>query len=263
MEFDYENWLLNALYGCAGELGIECKIEISSERSFAMPEDKSTLLFIVKRLSGSVLFDSIKVQPVQIICYTEMATMDKGMQILDLFTKLYNNNQFTENDILIKQTYDTVVSLKPFVATENSFRASLYTYGTVTLMEGLADIEDFSWWNDELEADSNGEKWEKLKPVSIVLAYSCVPNIQKSTTSNLSTTEPQEASLSITLGILQRKTDFCKLVNMIGTGQLPQQKFKFKFKLQGYDIIHEAIMTTHGLNYSTTDAPALSLVFQV
>ncbi len=257
MEFNYENWLLNALYGCANELGLECKIEISSERSFAMPEDKSTLLFIVKRLSGSVLFDSIKVQPVQIICYTEMSTMDKGMQVLDLFTKLYNNNSFTQDGVLIKQTYDTVVSLRPFVATENSFRASLYTYGSITSMNGIADISEVQWY------DSDTGEWLDVKPITFGLSYVCAPNTQNVSNSNLSTTEPQDAALTISISLIQNDSKLVKTLNYIAVGLIKQRKIKFRFKLQGTTIVHDTIMTTQGLTSTLTDAPSLSLVFQV
>lgn len=255
--FDYENWLLNALYDCAAQLELECKIEVSSERSFSMPDDKSTLLFIVKKLSGSVLWDAIKVQPVQIVCYSEMNTMTMATQILDLFTKVYNNNSFSEDSALIKQTYDTVVTLRPFVQTDNSFRASLYTYGSLTIMEGIADVTDFEWYNNNIH------NWEPIKPISVALSYTCVPNLQKSSGSNLSTTESQEATLTITLSVLQRQNDFCKLVNFISQGLSKQRKFGFRYKLQGQTIYQNAIMTTHGLTSTSVDAPALSLVFQV
>jgi len=259
MAFDYEEYLLNKLFQCRNELGLEdCDIKISSERSFVMPKDKNTLLFIIKKLTGSYVFQNILTQPLQIIVYSEMQTMNNAMQILDLFAKKYNNNSFYDNNTLIKQNYDTVVSLRPMLGVENGFKASLYCYGNLTIMENVSDIKNLTF----NYMDGSTQKSELVNALSTSLGYSAVLNTTKISGQELSTSLKQEAGLTLTLTLPQTDSELCKKLNAISLGEINgNYLFNFTFEIYNATKTLNFVLTTYVLNSNTTDAPALQLTF--
>ena len=91
---DFKTYLLNELHRIAAdELNLDNKIEVAEYRSFKMPEDKTTLLFVIRYITGSYI-GNIKTQPLQIFCYCELNDMQTAYMILDAFAK---------NIIIIKQ----------------------------------------------------------------------------------------------------------------------------------------------------------------
>jgi len=257
----YEDYLLEKLYECRDALGFEdYQINIAIERSFRMPKNPTGLLFVIKNLPGNYIYN-IKTQPIQIIVYSELNDMTVAMQILDLFTKRYNNSSFTDDDNnLIKQTYDTVVTLRPMIQSEIGYRASLYCYGSYVVCEGVADVQDFKWYNDDSTAT---DKNESIDYVKASFAYTAVLDTQKVSGQQISTSQKKEAGAVLTMVIPQTDTNFCKKINSIMMGgSSGNVDFKFSFVLNGVTYtqivykLHEVTLTT-----AKTDAPGLQISF--
>lgn len=254
MAFDYENYILNQLNIAKASLGYDDYIiRVSSERRFKMDKTDKTLIFIIKRLTGSYVFN-IKTQPVQIICYSELNTMTVGMQILDLFTKNHNNESFTLDSDYIKQNYDTVVTLRPMIQSEVGFKASLYCYGSYVICDGIADLEDLQWLNAS-------SVYKDINYITAGIGYAAVLNTTKVSGETISTSEKQEAGLTLSISIMNDNSDFCKKVNSIMLGGT-HSKFTFSYKMNGTTytgvqfVLSQATFTTN-----KTDAPGLQLTF--
>lgn len=251
--FNYEDYLLNELNIAKASLGFDdFNIKISSERSFRMPSqtDGKILLFIIKRLTGPYVFN-VKTQPIQIICYSEINSMSTGMQILDLFTKTHNNlSQIIDNE-LVKQNYDTVVTLRPLLPSESGFKASVYCYGNYVVCSDLADITNFNWNS------------KTVNYLTLGIGYSAVLNTTKKSGEEISTSLKQEAGLILSMSLMNDNSDFCKMVNkvMLGT-ESGNTEFLFNFTLNGVVYSNIAfILTNSSFTTNRTDAPALQLTF--
>jgi len=177
------------------------------------------------------------------------------MQILDLFTKNYNNHAFQSDEGLIKETYDTVVTLRPMIQSETGYRASVYCYGSYVICENVADITDFKW--------NNNDVLEDIDYIKATFVYSAVLDTQKISGQEISTSQKKEAGATLSLVIPQTNSNFCKLINKIMFGSEPgNTDFKFSFSLNGIaytNVVYKLDNST--LATAKTDAPGLQLTF--
>lgn len=254
--FDYENYLLSELNQARVSLGFEdYKIKIAVERSFKMPSkpDGKLLFFVIKNLTGSYIFDTIHTQPVQIICYSEINSMTVAMQVLDYFVKNHNNTSFYDDeDNLIKQNYDTVVTLRPMIPSEVGFKASLYCYGTYVVNENIADIKNLTYMG------------ELVPYTSLGIGYSAVVNTTKVSGEELSTSLKQEAGLVLSITIANYKNNsFCEDVNDVMMGiNSGNMQFKFSFDLNTQCYIDlPFILTSATFSTDRENAPTMQLTF--
>ena len=252
----YEEYLLSKLYECRDALDFnDYEINIAIERSFRMPKNPTGLLFIIKNLPGNYIYN-IKTQPIQIIVYSELNDMTVAMQILDLFSKRYNNTSFEGDEGLYKQNYDSVVTLRPMLQSEAGFRASLYCYGTYVICEDVADVKDLLWYN------STTEEYEDIKYISAGFGYAAVLDTQKVAGTEISTSQKKEAGITLSINLPQTTNNFCKLIDKVMFGAVSgNTDFKFKFTLNGenYEITYK--LSEASLPHNKVDAPTLQLSF--
>lgn len=271
MSFNYTEYLLNELNISKAALKFDdFKIRVYEERSFKMPREGNTLVFIVKKLTGSYVFN-IKSQPVQIICYSELNTMQVALQILDYFAKTHNNHSFTatweekdEDDEVVsysglcKEDYDTVVTLRPMIDAETSFKASLYCYGSYTIIEGLSDLEGIKFWYG-----SGASAYESIHYISASIGYSAVLNTTKVSGQEISTSIKQEAGMVLTMRLMSDDSIFCSVVRQVMAGlDSGNTKFRFGFEPDfGAVLQMDFVLSNATFSTDRVAAPILELTF--
>ena len=261
---DFETYLKQELYTIAvQELGLDNKIEVVNFRSFKMPEDKSTFLFVIKYLTGNYI-GGIKTQPVQIFVYSELNEISNAYLILDYFSKKYNNYQDIINSEFIKINFDTPVSMRNFIQSEEGYRASVYVFGTIITCENVLDIKSISLNNEDLTVNDETLKFGEIEYLSASFGYTAVLNTTKIKGVQLSTSIKQEAGLTLNLTMMNKENDFCKLINYIMFGDVTgNYEFNFMFtKNNGTTQSVSMKLESISLPTNKTAAPSLTLNFR-
>lgn len=253
----YKNYLLDQLNICKAELGFnDFIIRVAKERSYELPKEPNELLFVIKNITGSYVL-GIKTQPVQIMCYTQLNTIDIAYQILDLFVKLHHQNQFHENSNLVKEDYDTPVVLKPFVESSDGFRMSLYAMGSYVICENVADIQKLQWKNDN-------NIYEDINYISADLSYGAVLQTSKISGQQLSTSAKQEAGTTLSITMMNYISDFCKKINQIVFGSVNgNTTFSLLYKINDVEYQKDFKLEGVQLSGNRTDAPGLVVSFRI
>ena len=259
---NYCDYLLEQLNECRAELSYdEIKIKVSPERSFKLPKDDNILLFVVKNLSGSYNLN-IKTQPVQIIVYSELDTFNIAQQILDYFVLTHKNgsekSQFYEDTTLIKQDYSTPVVLKAILPSETGFRATLYTYGQYVECAELQDVKNLKF----RVSTRPSPLYEDINYIDATIAYSAVLNTSKKSGEEISTSQKQEAGLTLRLTLMNDSSTFVKRINQIMLGELKgNTTFTITFDLNEDSYRIPFKLSDASLGTDRTNAPGLTVTF--
>lgn len=249
---DFKNYLLNEMYRIAGGLGLENKIEVAEFRSFKMPDDKTTLLFVIRYITGNYVGD-IKTQPIQVFCYSELNDMQTAYMLLDEFSKTHNNYQTEIDGNFIKMNFETPVSMRNFLQSETGYRASVYAFGNYIECEGVSDITSITY-------DSGKE----VNFLSASLGYAAVLNTSKVSGDELNKSIKQEAGLTMTINLMHTNSDFCQDIDDIMYGDSDGNQ-SFDFVLTKTDGTTKAIsmkLDSATFPISKTAAPTLTLIFR-
>lgn len=253
---NYEEYLLNELYIIAPDE----KFEIVEERSFKLPEDRNTMLVVVKRITGSYT-GNILTQPIQIFIYTELNKMQDAFDILDTFSKTHNNWQsYIDSTTLLKQNFQTPVSLRNFVNAEEGYRASVYCYGVYVVAENLNDIQKI-----ELSVTIDS------KPVNIPvnyltasIGYAAVLNTTKISGQELSTSMKQESGLTLTLNLIHYNDYFNNVVDGIMAGNTSgNYDFVFILTYSSGAVTYHMKLDTAVFQTDKQNAPSFNLTFRM
>lgn len=251
--FNYEDYLLQQLNEAKASLGLDdYTIRVYSERVFKLPSkpNGSLIAFVIKNLNGSYVYN-VKTQPIQIICYTEINTMAHAMQILDLFAKQHNStSMYNEDDELIKQDYGTVITLRPMIATEIGFKASLYCFGTYIVSEKLKDIKNLTYNNEVVNFTNAG------------IGYTAVVNTAKISGQEISKSLKQEAGVVLSLTLINDNSTLVKNANSIMLGGASgNTKFTFTFELNDTSYTQDFIITSATFSTDKENAPTIQITF--
>lgn len=253
---DFKQYLLDELYAIAKELGLDNKIEVAEWRSFKMPEDKTDLLFVIRYITGNYVGD-IKSQPVQVFCYSELNDMQSAYMILDSFSKKHNNYQTSYNNNFIKLNFETPVSMRNFIQSEEGYRASVYVFGTYIECEGSSDYKSIELLRENKDP-------ENIPYLGATLSYTAVLNTTKMSGQQLSKSLKQEAGLTLAMNLMNTNSDFCKDLRDIMRGiKAGNTDFNFKFTTNDdevYTINFKLESVT--LPSDKTSAPMLQLSFR-
>lgn len=249
---DFENYLKQELYNIAvQELELDNKIEVVDYRSFKMPEDKTTFLFVIRYLTGGYV-GSVKTQPVQIFVYSELNDIENAFLILDIFSKTHNNMQFILDDEFIKMNFDSPVSMRNFIQSENGYRASVYAFGTYIINENVSDIKN-------IEIDGLD-----INYINASLAYAAVLNTTKLSGVQLSTSMKQEAGLTLTITLMKENNAFCNNIENIMYGAYSGNR-TFSVKLIKNDDTSKTLdFKIDSITYPTSKlaAPVITVVMR-
>lgn len=254
---DFKDYLLNELYRIANdELELDVKLNVAEFRSFEMPEDKSELLFVIRYITGSYV-GNVKTQPLQIFCYSQLNDISTAYLILDAFSKKHNNFQITVDGSFVKMNFETPVSMRNFIQSEEGYRASVYEFGTYIECEDAIDFKEI-----KLKI-SDSESFE-IPFISASVAYSAVLNTTKISGVQLSKSIKQEAGLSMSMSIMNANNVFCNDIRDIMFNNATGNKdFTFIFVNPDdstYEITMKLETCTRPTDKST--APMLQLTFR-
>ena len=257
----YEDYLLDELNKAKSELGLDnIKIKVVPERSFKLPKDQNILLFVVKQLTGNFVL-SVKTTPVQVICYSELNTFDIARQICEFFVKLHHQESFrNEDDVLIKQDYDTPVILRPLLPTDIGFKASMYFFGSYTTCNNIADIKNIAMrYRQGIQP-----RWEDIEYIDASISYAAVLNSNKVRGQEISTSMKQEAGLTLQLSIMNNNSRFCQKVNSVMLGGISgNEEFTLRFDLNGITYIKTFRLDNVTLSVDRVSAPGLVVVLRL
>ena len=244
---DFKQYLLQELYSIANELELNNKIQVAEFRSFEMPEDKTTLLFVIRYITGSYV-GNVKTQPLQIFCYSELNDVQSAYLILDSFSKKHNNYQTMIGNNFVKLNFETPVSMRNFIQAEAGYKASVYAFGTYVECEGVDDEDDLF----------------NIPYLSASLGYGAVLNTTKLSGQALNSSIKQEAGLTLVITLMNTKNDFCDLIHDIMFGE-ESGNYTFRFILtKNDDTTDEINMKLESVIFPTdkTSAPTLTLNFR-
>lgn len=213
MKYDFETYLLGRLEHIKDTLtGFEdVQIFISEEQNFAKMDELTpdSIYIVIKYLSSSIEYYA-ETMPIQILVLSEQNSMEKAQMLMSKFTETYNWNVIEPEDdnIYIKQQYNSPVVLNNYVEVGYGYRSVLYVTGTLFIMENLVDVKD-------VYIDGYGP----YKPLSFNISYSMSTNTQQLPNKYLATSVKTVSTFSIAMAIpmvhLDEDREYIDLVDRV------------------------------------------------
>lgn len=266
---EFKEYLLNELYSIAQENGIENEINVAEYRSFKMPDNKEDLLFVIKPITGGYV-GGVKTQPLQIFCYSQLNNMQSAYLLLDTFAKKHSQFQMVENYIddeqnqhsdFIKMNFDTPVSMRNFIQSEEGYRASVYCFGTIIICPDIRDISKIEYY---VRTEGSTDIYENIEFLDATLSYGAVLNTTKYAGQELSVSIKQEAGLTLSMTLVNKYNLFCGAVNNVAYGIVAgNTNFRFKITQTSGSIRYVDMKLENAICPSSkTAAPTLTLTFR-
>ena len=243
MEFNFKDYLYEKL----DELTAS-SIEVVDELDFKLNTD---IKVIIKYLTGTI-YKGTRIQPIQL--YVLNDNLEEAKMLLETFTETYSQSREKIDFNYFKQVYTTPVVLDNFMQIKNRQMSALYISGTLTILEGVVDINKVTIDDEELNVIDTQEHY-------IVQATT-----KKVATEELSYNKKQTATYSLQLSIKNDRSVFCNKLKRIRHGLLEgNNKFKVDIYYDDEDlpITNNMVVIDHNLMTSESSIPIVSVTLGV
>ena len=241
MKFDFETHLTTQLNLIKQDLDIEANLIVASEQIFAKMKEftPDTIYVVIKYLSSDIQFEA-ETTPIQLIIVSEQNGLSKAKSILDKFAVDNNWKVIIDGTTFVKQQYNSPVVLNNFNETTYGYRSSLYLSGTITVMENVVDVRDFTV--DGVNISS--------KLISCSIAYNMQTNTQQVKTQFIANSVKTVSSMVITVIIPMIDSNLVKKIKgVLREDTDGNDNFAISFKL-GKDEWKEGVAHTDANNLS-------------
>lgn len=243
MEFNFKDYLYEKLEELTAS-----SIEVVDELDFKLNTD---IKVIIKYLTGTI-YKGTRIQPIQL--YVLNDNLEEAKMLLETFTETYSQSREKIDFNYFKQVYTTPVVLDNFMQIKNRQMSALYISGTLTILEGVVDINKVTIDDEELNVIDTQEHY-------IVQATT-----KKVATEELSYNKKQTATYSLQLSIKNDRSVFCNKLKRIRHGLLEgNNKFKVDIYYDDEDlpITHNMVVIDHNLMTSESSIPIVSVTLGV